>query len=332
MPREDQIIERIARRLPSASGGALRLGVGDDAAVIRSAAGSEWVVSCDGFLEGVHFLAGLHPPDVVGYKALARAASDLVAMGARPELFLLGLVLPGSRTGRWLDQMLGGMAQAARRFGLRLAGGDTTKSPGASGRRIALHLTVLGQIAAGRAVRRDGARPGDAIFVSGQLGAAQLGLEIVLRGMRRQSRWRPLLTAHERPELPLALGLWLAKPARASAMMDLSDGLSSDLGRLCEASGVAARIEEDRLPVAKVPAALRNRGFDARAFALHGGEDYGLLFTVRKADAKRIPGSFGGVRVTRIGEIVRGHGVRLTSAQGSATPLAPLGWDPFRKS
>src|SRR5579862_866087 len=120
--REDELIERIRRRVPSAPGGVLRLGIGHDAAVLRRVAGKDWVVSCDSFIEGVHFLADGHPAEAVGYKSLARAASDLAAMGARPSVFLLGMVLPATRTGAWLDAMIAGMSHAARHLGFRLAG------------------------------------------------------------------------------------------------------------------------------------------------------------------------------------------------------------------
>jgi len=339
---EDKLIERIRRRIPSSADAVLRLGIGDDAAVLRPVRGTEWALSCDQFIEGVHFLVEAHPPEVVGYKALARATSDLAAMGARPRFFLLSLMLPASRTGRWLDRMLTGMSRAARRFGLTLAGGDTAasigRSAGRSGRKaaggVALNLTVMGELEAGCGVSRSGARAGDAIFVAGELGAAQLGLEIILRGMHRQRRWRHLLTPHYYPKLGIEIGRWLVRHQMASAMMDLSDGLSTDLTRLCRASRVGARIAEQSLPAVSVPEALCAKGIDARALALHGGEDYGLLFTVPKRWASRLPRLLYGTRITRIGEIVRGrgvnNGVELIAANGRSTPLEPKGWDHFR--
>lgn len=325
--REDQLIERIRRGIPSASGGELRVGIGDDAAVLSPVRGKEWVVTCDQFLEDVHFRARIHPPEVVGYKALARATSDLGAMGARPRFFLLSLALPRARTGRWLDHMISGMARAARRFGLRLAGGDTAKS-GA----VALNIMVIGQIAAGQAVLRSGAKPGDALFVSGRLGAAQLGLELVLRGARSQARWRRLLHQHYYPEIAIDLGIWLARRGLASAMMDLSDGLSTDLARLCRASKVGARIDSRAIPAVGVPAGLQRLGFDPLALALHGGEDYGLLFTVPKKLASRIPNLFRGTRITRIGEVIRDTRIDLVDAEGREKPLEAKGWDHFRRS
>src|SRR5208282_4420953 len=164
MDREGQLVERTARAIPSRSGrrGAanLRLGIGDDAAVLLTTGGAEWILSCDAFLEGVHFLEKAHPPDSVGYKALVRAASDLVAMGATPRLFLLTLAIPSRLTGVWLDSFLRGMARAARLLDMRLAGGDTTRS-----RSLYISVTVLGEVSRGNAIARSGARPGDIIYV-----------------------------------------------------------------------------------------------------------------------------------------------------------------------
>jgi thiamine-monophosphate kinase len=325
--REATLIARIKRGLPSSPGAGLRIGAGDDAAVLGHARGREWVISSDAFLEDVHFLARAHAPEVVGYKALARATSDLAAMGAMPRFFLLNLALPPERTGRWLEECLRGMAKAARRFGMKLAGGDTARS-----RLVSLNMTVLGEIAPGRAVLRSGARPGDQLFVTGKLGAAQLGLEIVLRGISGQASWRKLLAPQCYPLPPVALGRWLASRRLASSMMDLSDGLSTDLTRLCQASGVGARIWAARLPTVEAPRALWRSGLrfpHPLHLALHGGEDYQLLFTVPERLADRIPDRRHGVKITKVGEIVRGHGIELCTPDGKSTRVAPQGWDHF---
>jgi thiamine-monophosphate kinase len=235
--------------------------------------------------------------------------------------------------------MTHGMARAAREFGLTLAGGDTARSPEQNA-AVTLSLTVLGEIEAGRGIQRNSALPGDAIFVTGVLGAAQLGLEIVLRGWA--GSYRRLVALHFYPKPCLEVGRWLLRRRIASAMMDLSDGLSTDLARLCRASGVGARLYEGSIPYAAVPAALhrklqakgggksRANVFDERELALHGGEDYGLLFTVRKRMVSRVPAAFHGTRITRIGEMLSGGGVVLIGADGSARPLAAGGWDHFR--
>ncbi len=303
----------------------LRLGIGDDAAVLRPSRGAEWVLTCDAFLENVHFLGAVHPPEAVGYKALARATSDLAAMGAEPRFFLLSLALPSQRTRAWLDGFLVGMARATRRFGLILAGGDTAQNP-----TVAISVTVLGEISPGRAVTRAGARPGDLLYVTGHLGRAQLGLELVLRGMDRQPQWKPLLRPHLYPKLRLDFGQWLARQRLASAMIDTSDGLSTDLEHLCESSRVGARVWADRIPAVRVPPALRERGFDPAEFALHGGEDYELLFTVPRRMSQRVPGTYRGTPTKPIGEIVRGKGMFLVESDGRKTPLVARGWDHFR--
>ena len=326
---EDELIERIRRRIPSSEGGALRLGIGHDAALIHSG-NQDWAVTCDQFLEDVHFLIDKHPPASVGYKALARATSDIVAMGARPRFFLLSLALPVERSGTWLNELLSGMARASKLLGLRLAGGDTARSPGRG--RVALNLVVLGEVQHGRKIGRAGARPGDGIYVTGILGRSQLGLELLLRGMAKHGKYRKFLFPHYYPVLPLDFGLWLGRNNLPSAMMDISDGLSTDLARLCRSSGVGARIHADQVPTVSVPGSLPQiPALAPLTLALHGGEDYGLLFTVRRRMAPRIPRMFGRTRISRIGEIVRGSGVSIVGARGEVSSLAPGGWDHFAK-
>src|SRR5579864_9327468 len=195
MHKEDQLVEKIARTVPSLVGrraaGALRLGIGDDSALLSPGGRRDWVLSCDAFLEGIHFLAKAHPADSVGYKSLVRAASDLVAMGASPRYFLLTLALPASRIGTWLNAFLAGMARAARYLGMRLIGGDTTKSES-----VSISITVLGEVSRGQALRRSGARPGDLIYVIGKLGRAQLGLELVRRKLARRAGVQDSLQQH----------------------------------------------------------------------------------------------------------------------------------------
>jgi thiamine-monophosphate kinase len=324
MDREDQLIERVRRRFPNLTNG-LRVGIGDDAAVMAAQEGTEWVVTNDAFLENVHFLRKAHPPRDVGYKALARATSDIAAMGAQPRYFLLALALSAACTSTWLDEFLKGMAAAARRFGLMLVGGDTTKYP-----FVLINLTVIGEIGAGRAVLRSGARPGDRICVSGRLGEAELGLRLVERGLHKNRRWKKFLRKHVHPEPRLALGQWLVEQRCATAMIDTSDGLSTDLGHICKASGVGAKVYAEKIPLVNVPPELRQMGIDALQLAVNGGEDYELLFTVPKRQAGRLPRQLGGVPITVIGEITRGKGMTLVDTAGHGKALRPGGWDPFR--
>ncbi len=325
MATEEQLIDRIQRRFSGPSTG-LRVGIGDDAAVMTPQKGTEWVVTTDAFLENVHFLRKVHPAKALGYKALARATSDIAAMGARPRYFLLALALPANCAGTWLDGFLDGLAAAARRFGLSLIGGDTTKYPS-----IVVNLTVIGETRRGRAVLRSGARPGDVICVSGRLGEAELGLRLVQRGLHKDRRWKQLVGKHFSPEPRLALGQWLADRRCASAMIDTSDGLSTDLGHICKASGVGAKIFAGKIPMVKVPPEVQRMGMDPLQLAIDGGEDYELSFTVPKGMAGRLPPRVGGVPVTAIGEITPGEGVVLVDARGRAKPLRPGGWEPFRR-
>jgi thiamine-monophosphate kinase len=344
MDREAQLIRRIARAIPSRSVGrgrpgihaerGLRLGIGDDAAVVATGGGTEWVISCDAFLEGVHFLGARHPADSVGYKSLARAASDLVAMGATPRMFLLTLALPAGQSGAWLDRFLEGMSRAARELGMCLVGGDTSWSS-----TVSISITVVGEVSSGRAVRRLGARAGDIIYVSGRLGRSQLGLELVRKSgprelkriIKDQSR---LMQPHLYPKIPVALGIWLGQQRVASAMMDISDGLSTDLARLCAASGVGARLWAERIPCVAIPGGIAKHvgklKLDPLEMALNGGDDYELLFTVPRRRAKLLRGAPGFREMAAIGEIERGNQITLVAADGCARRLTPRGWNSFR--
>lgn len=330
MESEDSLIRRIARAVPSRFGGPkdeLRLGIGDDSAILRQTAGMEWVVSCDGFLEGVHFLVRTHPAESVGYKALARATSDLAAMGAEPRFFLMSLALPVERTGRWLDGFLAGMGRAARQLGMRLAGGDTTRNDS-----VGVGITVLGQIASGQALTRSGARPGHLIYVSGKLGEAKLGLDLVLMGNANKREFARFSARHLYPHIRVELGRWLSRRRVASAAIDVSDGLSTDLTRLARATKVGARIHADRIPTVTVPEAIRRQldgPVDPSEMALHGGDDYELLFTVPPARVRLLRSAPGSQQLTCIGETTRDRRIWLADVSGKAKLLKPGGWDPF---
>ncbi|MGC1107753.1 MAG: thiamine-phosphate kinase [Candidatus Acidiferrales bacterium] len=304
--------------------GPLLLGIGDDAAVLRPSPRFEWAISTDFSLEGTHFQPN-YPPHSIGYKSLARATSDLIAMGAKPRYFLLALALPSNKTAKWITFFASGMSRAAREFDARLIGGDISRSTS-----VTICITVLGEMPAGLAVTRSGARPGDLIYVSGTLGAAQLGLEIVFRGPSRQPFLRKYLRPHFYPQIPAALGQALARRRIPSAMMDISDGLSTDLTRLCTASGVGAQISADKIPAAKIPPSLLAAGIDPLTLALHGGDDYGLLFTVPPKSAQRLGRIAPRPQITQIGEITRTRKIILVHPGGHSFPLPSKGWNPFR--
>ena len=326
---ENSILKKIAGSFQSlrgqGAGHSIALGMGDDAALFRPKPGHEIILTCDWFLEGTHFLREKHPPDAVGWKCLARAVSDVAAMGGAPRCFLLSLALPETHTGRWLDLFLGGLRRASHKFQCPLVGGDTTRR-----NEILINVTVLGEVRTGSAALRSGARADDILYVSGRLGEAELGLWILRRSEGAASKKNTLTRKHLYPEPRLALGQWLVKEGWATAMMDLSDGLSSDLPRLCAASAVGARVEKVKIPQVQTRDLALRHGRDPLQLALHGGDDYELLFTVPLRKAKLLPKSFLGVRLTPIGKITRKRELLVLEENGRARQLIAGGWDPFR--
>src|SRR3989454_10630772 len=225
MPRnrqnEDSILRKVSdnsRSSPWNTRQSVALGIGDDAALFRPKPGHETILTCDWFLEGTHFLREKHPPDAVGWKCLARALSDVAAMGGTPRCFLLSLALPESHTGPWLDLFLRGLRRASRKFQCALAGGDTTRR-----QEILINVTVVGEVRSGHAVLRSGARAGDVLYVSGRLGEAELGQQLLRQCKGVVSEKNPLIRKHLYPDPRVALGEWLAKRGLATAMMDRSE-------------------------------------------------------------------------------------------------------------
>jgi thiamine-monophosphate kinase len=323
---ENQLIRKILGKSWRSSDlrAGVRVGIGDDAALFVPGNGYETILTCDWFLEGTHFLRDCHPADSVGWKCLARAASDIAAMGGTPRCFLLSLALPGELTGRWLTDFLGGLRRASRKLRCVIAGGDTTRQE-----RVLINVTVVGEVGRGEALLRSGARVGDIIYVSGRLGEAELGLS-ALRGAKGKIRAAdPILRKHLYPEPRIAVGQWLAEHRLATAAMDLSDGLSTDLARLCAASKVGATIDESKLASAAVEHGSVPKWNKRLALALNGGDDYELLFTVARTKAHKIPSTYQGVKMTAVGEITQGKGLELTKSNGSTAEVKSGGWDPF---
>lgn len=325
---ENWLIRKIRRDLASGAAGELprlKVGIGDDAALWRPSPGQEVVLTCDWFLEAVHFRRDTHPADAVGWKCLARAVSDIAAMGARPRCFLLSLALPESHTGEWLDSFLAGLRRASRKFRCPPAGGDTTRSE-----KILINVTAIGEVR--KAALRSGARVDDLICVSGRLGEAQLGLELLLRRRSTAGQNRQALEKHLYPRPRLEQARQLVESGFVTAMIDLSDGLSTDLKRLCRASGVGATIQQSRLPLAKPLAQQTVRHEELLRAALHGGDDYELLFTVPRRNLKRLPRKIAGVLLTVIGQVQKGNQIFLAPPNGRRVPLRIAGWDPFRRT
>ena len=334
------LIERVRRAAAgTARRGELRLGIGDDCAILQPRAAEEVVVTTDFSLEGRHFTRDRHTPQSVGHRVLARGLSDLAAMGARPVAAFLSLALPQdvARNTRWMNSFLAGLTGLAKRAQVPLAGGDTSESPADL---VLADIVLLGAVAAGTALRRNAARAGDAIYVTGALGGAAAELGTVLAGNHvAESSNKPSAadrlfhgagSPHLFPEPRLHVGMALRQRALAAACIDLSDGLSTDLAHVCAASNVGAEIELAALPLHARSVGLPH---DERVrLALHGGEDYELLFTARPGT--KVPRRIAGVPVTRVGTVVRRRRgrpqVELVGTDGERTPLEPGGWEHLR--
>ncbi|MEW5983394.1 MAG: thiamine-phosphate kinase [Acidobacteriota bacterium] len=322
---EHALIALIRERVPAAPSW-LHLGIGDDAAVIEPARNRLDVVSTDALVEGVHFERDLMAPADVGYRALAVNLSDLAAMGATPRAALLSLALPANLPLVEFEQLVDGLLAGARTFGVALAGGNITRSPGP----LVIDLTVLGSVRRRRVLTRSGARPGDQIWVSGLIGAAAAGLQ-ALKGGSRPSGLDACIRAFLRPEPRLRLGQLLGRNRAASACVDLSDGLADGLRQLAAASGVGVVIEAEALPIPPEAGTLVHAGGTLVDRALCGGDDYELLFTVparRRARFEAVRRLVHGLRVTRIGSITSGGSLVLRD-QESERPI-PAGYAHFR--
>ena len=298
---EPELIERLRGWVALSRAAGVVLGIGDDCAIVRPrGARQDWLYTTDMLIEGTHFLRATHRAADVGWKALARGLSDIAAMGGEPRFCLLSLAVAPWVDEPWVDEFYDGLLTLAGQAGAALIGGDLARTE-----RVMCDIVVAGTVPRGKALRRDGARPGDASYVSGALGGSALGL-----AAGRGRAW----TRHKRPQPRLALGRFLRARLGATAAMDLSDGLSLDLHRLCAASGLRAEIV----------APPRYRGATLEQ-ALHGGEDYELLFTA--PPSVRVPDAFEGLALTRIGTMRKGS---AGSVELDGQPLPPLGYDHLR--
>jgi thiamine-monophosphate kinase len=324
------LLERIRRLSNRSKTSGIRLGIGDDCAVLRLKPGEELAVTTDLSIAGRHFRLEWHPPEAVGHRTLARGLSDIAAMGARPVAAFLSLGLPRALTVArkrgpgWVDRFFTGFLALADAYHTPLAGGDLAESP------IALaDIVLIGAVPRGEALLRSGAQPGDRIYVTGALGGSTVALDLLRKGKARRSHAVVLDTApsnslapHLWPQPRIAQGLWLRRRHAATATIDLSDGLSTDLDHLCAESGVCAVINAAALPL---------QGGATVKQALHGGEDYELLFTARPHVA--IPRRIAGVSVTQVGVVTArrrgGPRVSLIDQTGVPQPLPAGGWQHF---
>lgn len=316
------LIERLAQSLGAQPG--LRLGIGDDAALFDLAPGETNVVTTDLLVEDVHFRLRTTSAFDLGHKALAVNLSDLAAMGARPLAAFVSLALPQGLPLEFVDDFYAGMRVLAQESGTAIGGGDLSKSPGP----LFISLTLCGAVCHEHALLRSGARPGTELWVLGPLGLSRAGLFALEHGLAAPSA---LLRTHLSPKPLLKAGRALAQSGLCLAAMDVSDGLVGDLYKLCAASGVAAEIECERLPVLPVLARFcAKHELDAQDFVLHGGEDYALLLALAPGCADGpLPHFLKGA--TRLGRFVKGAGVFLVDAQGRRRK-APKGYDHFAKA
>lgn len=317
MPSEFDLIARyFARPTPQAV-----LGPGDDCALLAPSPGMELAITTDMLVSGTHFLPGTDPRQL-GWKTLAVNLSDLAAMGARPRWVLLAGSLPDADED-WLAAFADGLFACAQRYGVDLVGGDTTRGP------LNLCLTALGEVPAGGALRRDGARVGDEVWVSGQPGLAALGLaQLQERTALPDALATRCIAALQQPTPRVELGLALQQRQLASAAIDVSDGLLADLGHIAERSGVDAELFDNQLPRLPIGADARL----ARHCQLAGGDDYELVFTAPAAKRHQLAELAAQLDLPlwRIGRIVDGGGeVRLLDESGNALPLAGKGFDHF---
>jgi thiamine-monophosphate kinase len=313
MLTERNLIAHIRRLAHTSPANGIVQGIGDDCAILRPARGSVLLVTTDLCIEDVHFHRAWHSPAVVGHRCLTRGLSDIAAMGGEPLACFLSLGLPKDVQQIWVNSFLKGLLDLAKRFHVQLAGGDISSAP-----KITADIVVVGQVPAGKAILRSGARPGDRIYVTGSLGGSAAVLKQLYAGKPKSARSSP----HFYPIPRIEAGIQLRK--RATAMIDLSDGLSVDLAHICAESRVSAMIVADQLPIGK--------GADLE-LALHGGEDYELLFTAPRRT--KVPSQIAGLKITGIGEI-KNHSdyspvIQILGQNGKVRPLAQRGWEHFRK-
>jgi thiamine-monophosphate kinase len=324
------------RQRAGASGPSIVAGIGDDAAVLRSTPGKETVISADLLVEDIDFRRTTTPPYLLGHKALAVSLSDIAAMGARPLWSMMSIGVPEDiwQTD-FVERLYDGLLDLAGHYGVQLIGGDTSRT----NERLVIDSIVGGECAAGMAVMRSGAKAGDQIFVTGSLGAAAAGLRLIERGAHLaeqnladddSQKLDHVLLRQLRPEPRVGWGIVLGEERLATSMIDLSDGLSSDLNRLCEASNVGALIDSALLPVDdRVTELCGRRALDPLQLALHGGEDFELLFTMKSKEIARLPRRVDGVEIKRIGEITESSlGVKISEGT-RVWDLKPGGWKHF---
>ena len=318
------LIDRIGKTAPRNAKRA-PIGIGDDAAALLLSPSATLLATTDMLIEGVHFDLKTTDPYSLGWKAAAVNLSDIAAMGGVPRFCLTALGIPSSLTVEDISEFYRGVNACLKKFGTVLVGGDTCSSR----KGLIISVTVLGEAEKMHVITRSGARPGDLLYVTGTLGDSGAGLEILRAGVRSQKPGaRRLIEKHLRPVPRVAEGRKLAAAEIASAMIDVSDGLSSDLGHLCAQSGVGAEIFAEQVPLSKDLRTAKGLKQPPVEYALSGGEDYELLFTVPPGKIKKLNAMT--IAATKIGIITRVRSMRLIDDRGQGRPLTATGYDHFR--
>jgi len=325
---ENQIIRKISQisSQRSSQSGRLQLSIGDDAAAFRNRKGFLTLISTDALVEGIHFDLKYFSHEDLGWKALAVNLSDIAAMGGESRYFTTSIALPKERTAALVQNLYRGMLQLAHKAQITLIGGDTCASP--SG--VFLNVTIIGEVRPSEIVSRRGAQPGDLVFVTGELGGSAIGLELLRDHPELARSSRRLTERHLRPAPRSHIGRFLAARRYVSAMIDISDGLSTDLHHLCEQSRVGAIIDAARLPLTKVSEKATSLLSKALLdYGMNGGEDYELLFTVSPKMKDKIPKKIQGVPIQEIGQITDEAGFCRIGLHGRVRRLYPRGFDHF---
>lgn len=310
--------------------GAIRRGIGDDCAVLAGSGTEDLLVTTDLCLEDVHFRLDWQPARWVGHRCLVRGLSDIAAMGGEPTAAFVSLAIPAHIPQRWVDQFFKGLLHLAGRFAVTLAGGDIAATSGG----IAADVVVIGRVPKGKAILRSGARPGDFIYVSGVLGRSAEALAM-LRNRSKKRRGSARLKLANPGEPRIELGKWLRRENKATAMIDISDGLSTDMTHICTESRVSARLFGEAIPFDRSRRRTLQERFEEHtrrySYAVYGGDDYELLFTVPRS--KAVPGTIAGTRITKIGEVLAqkpGTGpITVVRRDGRVEPLSAAGWEHF---
>ena len=329
------LISRFQSRLKYRSSQVIQ-GIGDDCAVLSLDNGNYQVLTTDALVETVHFVLKTHTPEQLGWKTLAVNISDIAAMGGQPKFAVLSAGIPNSTPVDFLDRFYKGLNQASQKYKVAVVGGDTVASP----KHLFINLALLGETYKKKVFTRSGARPGDGIFVTGTLGDSALGLQIL---KSRRKKWKKVRRAkkkhcilrHLKPEPRVETARRLARSKyKVTSMIDISDGLSQDLGHLLKAGQVGAELWESAIPISKPLSKYSSiNGLSALSLALNGGEDYELLFTLAPEDVNNLKKESitkVDLPVTQIGVITAGRGIRLISEDGRSKMLQrPMGFNHF---